>query len=212
MKRLNQLSPSITKTLFVFYLILVSFAFTLQAVSQPPNDQCSNAIEVFEGVTPFNNIDANSDGPDWSCIFLGLGGSDVWYIYEATCTGDVLFSLCNDGAQPPTDYDATMEIFDTGSCLNLEEAFRGCNDDGCVETVGPPVLTFSVELGNQYIIRLGGFIGDEGTGHLEIIPQENCISDSARPIPTLSEWSLIAVAVILGIAGLIAVRRRKLTA
>ena len=35
---------------------------------------------------------------------------------------------------------------------------------------------------------------------------------TARPIPTLSEWGLIATAGILGLAGIYAVRRRKLTA
>jgi IPTL-CTERM motif len=34
----------------------------------------------------------------------------------------------------------------------------------------------------------------------------------ARPIPTLSEWGLIAMAGVLGIIGLLAIRRRKLTA
>lgn len=33
----------------------------------------------------------------------------------------------------------------------------------------------------------------------------------ARPIPTLSEWGLIAMAGVLGIIGLLAIRRRKVT-
>ena len=34
----------------------------------------------------------------------------------------------------------------------------------------------------------------------------------SRPIPTLSEWGLIAMAAILGIVGFIVIRRRKVTA
>lgn len=37
-----------------------------------------------------------------------------------------------------------------------------------------------------------------------------CVFISSKPIPTLSEWGLIAMVGVLGIAGLLAVRRRKL--
>lgn len=40
--------------------------------------------------------------------------------------------------------------------------------------------------------------------------REDC--DLVRPIPTLSEWGLIAMAGVLGIVGLFAIRRRKITA
>ena len=36
--------------------------------------------------------------------------------------------------------------------------------------------------------------------------------DVPRPIPTLSEWGLIAMAAILGIVGFMVIRRRKVTA
>jgi len=35
---------------------------------------------------------------------------------------------------------------------------------------------------------------------------------NARPIPTLSEWGLIAMAGVLGIVGFMVMRRRKVTA
>lgn len=175
----------------------------------PPNDLCGDAIEVFNGVTPFDNLGATDDGPPWLCAG---GGADVWFIYEATCTGDVVFSLCNDGAQPPTDYDSAMEVFDSGSCMDLAGSFRQCNDDGCGFTGGPSLITYPVVVRNQYIIRLGGFMELEGSGHLEITPQENCVVDIVRSIPTLSDWGLIAMGGVLGLAAVYVIRRRKLAA
>ena len=174
MKIFVRKSTIISYYILAFYLIFGFLTFTLytQAVPQPPNDLCEDAIEVFEGVTPYENIGATDDGPPWLCA---AGGADVWFIYEATCTGDVVFSACNNGAQPPTDYDAAMEIFDTGSCMDLAGASRQCDDFGCGIAGSPPVISFSVEFGNQYIIRMGGFMDLEGTGHLEIIPQEDCV-------------------------------------
>jgi len=40
----------------------------------------------------------------------------------------------------------------------------------------------------------------------------NCFDLDDRVIPTLSEWGLIAMAGVLGIIGLLAMRRRKVTA
>jgi hypothetical protein len=166
-------------------LISITLLIVLMALSsietswaQPPNDLCGNAIQVFDGVTPYNNINAGTEAPAWSCA---SGGSDVWFIYTASCSGDVIFSLCNDGAQPTTDYDAAMQIYSTGSCMNLGAAFSLCNDDGCAGIFSPPILNYPVEFGNQYIVRLGGFAGSQGSGHLEIVPQENCVA----PIDTI---------------------------
>ena len=48
---------------------------------------------------------------------------------------------------------------------------------------------------------------NEDTGQCEPIPRKG-----VRNIPTLSEWGLIAMASILGIAGFIVIRRKKVTA
>ncbi len=46
---------------------------------------------------------------------------------------------------------------------------------------------------------------DQGTGECTLI-------DTSSNIPTLSEWGLIAMAGVLGIAGYVIIRRRKATA
>ncbi len=53
----------------------------------------------------------------------------------------------------------------------------------------------------------------DGSGELLIIG-ESCseLSQCQAPIPTLSEWGLIAMAGVLGIVGFMIIRRRKVTA
>ncbi len=300
----------------VFKIIIVAFfgfmVFTQYVNAQPANDLCVDAIEVFNGVTAYNNINAGPSTP-FPC---GFGdGSDVWFEYTATCTGEIIFETCNNGAQPETNYDSVIEGFYTDSCASLDLVMAECNDDDCGSQ---SAITLDVIRGDTYLIHVGGYDGSQGEGHLEIIPQENCIvppqtidlspssatndvltdhtvtaivladevpdegvlvtfqitsgpntgemSDPGsgecavnndcttdgngrvswtysseligtdtivasvldedidsnpvekiwvlppRNIPTLSEWGLIAMAVVLGIVGLLAIRRRKVTA
>ena len=53
--------------------------------------------------------------------------------------------------------------------------------------------------------------GGNPEGNIEIY-LANCFDLDDRVIPTLSEWGLIAMAGVLGIIGLLAIRRRKVTA
>ena len=185
----------------IIFAFLGLAVFTQDAGAQPPNDECVTAIEVFDGVTPYDNINASDSAPGWTCAG---GGSDVWFRYTATCTGEAVFETCNNGALPITDYDSAIEIFDTGSCAEVGVAPVQCNDDDCGLQSS---LTQVVNLGDTYLIRVGGFIGSQGTGHLEI----NCLSPITN-VPTLSEWGLIAMAGVLGLVGFMVMRRRKVTA
>jgi len=194
----------IVTIVFVFVGLTV---FTQNADAQPVNDECVNSIEVFDGVNPYDNINATTSSPAWTCA---LGGSDVWFEYTATCTGDIVFETCNNGAVPVTNYDSAIEIFDTGICANVDIVAVLCNDDAC--GLQSSLVVMSAVQGDTYLIRLGGFFGAQGEGHLEIIPQENCIPIEPRNVPTLSEWGLIAMAGVLGIIGLLAIRRSKSTA
>jgi len=198
----------------LIFVAFLGFAFFAQiAVAQPPNDECVNADEIFDGVTPYSNIGANSSFPTWTCA--DGGGSDIWYEYTATCTGDVRFETCNDGALPSTNYDSALQIFDTDSCAQVDVAPEECNDDDCDLQSG---LLMSVVANQTYILRVGGYSEFQGGGHLEIIPQENCVAPapgpgpSSTPIPTMSEWGLIATAGVLGLIGFFAMRRRKAAA
>ena len=193
-----QLSAITLVTVFV----LAAFTHYAQAVAPPPpNDECADSIEVFDGVNPFDNFSATPPSPPSTPPFSCTSASkDVWFDYLATCTGAVQLSLCDN-----TNFDTVMEIFDTDSCNNLEGNSAKCNDDSCGLQ---SEITQNVLEGNRYLIRIGSYSDESaGLGDLEI----TCIS-SARSIPTLSEWGLIAMAGVLGLIGLMAIRRRKVTA
>jgi len=206
MKTLLDYYSDILVLTFVFAFAVI-VAFPLSAVAQPSNDECVNSIEVFNGVTPYDNIGATNSPPVWSCA---IGGSDVWFEYTATCTGDIIFETCNSGALPETNYDSAIQIFFTNSCADLDIADNLCNDDSC--GLQSSLIVMPATRGETYLIRLGGFAGNQGEGHLEITPQENCESIVSRNVPTLSEWGLIAMAGVLGIVGFMVIRRRKATA
>lgn len=192
-------------------IAFLGFAFFAQiALAQPPNDECVNADEIFDGVTPYSNVGANSSLPGWACA---QGGADIWYTYTATCTGDVRLETCNNGADPQTNYDSVLEIFDTDSCGEVDISSLECDDDDCSLQSG---FIASLVAGQTYIIRVGGWSSAEGQGHLEIMPQENCVGPgpppASSPIPTMSEWGLIATAGVLGLIGFFAIRRRRAAA
>jgi len=64
---------------------------------------------------------------------------------------------------------------------------------GTIQTIEINDLTFELESCEIFLNELVGI-------------------ENVRPIPTLSEWGLIAMAGVLGIAGLMVIRRRKVTA
>jgi len=128
----------------------------------PANDLCAGALPIFDGATAYSTVGAGTDGVgDVSCMFDGQTYHDIWYSYEASCTGDLTVSTCS-----AADYDTDLVIYD-GGCGS---ALLDCNDD-----FGPACLDFSSEMtvpvvaGNTYTIRVGGWNdGDFGTGTLTL--------------------------------------------
>ena len=85
------------------------------------NDNCENPTSVIGEVTDFTTEGATTDGPDepTACDFFGYTHieSDIWFCYEATCTGELVVSLCGSA------YDSKMAVYDGCECP------RRCRDD-----------------------------------------------------------------------------------
>lgn len=138
----------------------------------PLNDNCDDAIEAFDGDTPFSNVGATRDGPD-DCPDDGTGDfntgqADIWYHYTVTRTGRLVISLCDD-----TDYDSTLSVYNTTDCPVGAEI--GCSDDDCGQGGGPSeLLLLTMIEGNTITIRVGGWSDGEpeaepeGSGTLTI--------------------------------------------
>ncbi|MHC4318003.1 MAG: M12 family metallo-peptidase, partial [Planctomycetota bacterium] len=99
---------------------------------RPPlmNDLCADALPIFDGDTFVDTTDANTDGPAHAgCGVIPDGGQtchDIWYVYTASCTGELTVSTCNQA-----DYDTDLVVYDGADCGDLQ--FLGCNEDasGC---------------------------------------------------------------------------------
>ena len=136
----------------------------------PPNDDCGNAIPIYDGDRAFDTAEATTDGPTHSsCQYDGQTYHDIWYEYVATCNGDLTVSTCNQA-----EYDTDLVVYDGCNCSNL--VLLGCNDDmsGCAGFTSE--VTVPVVNGNCYLIRVGGYdSGDMGPGTLTI----TCEPDTA---------------------------------
>lgn len=147
----------------------------------PPNDDCATAIAVGEGVHPFSNINATDSGAYPSCAEFQDTEirSDVWYLVTADCTGDMTVATCGG-----TSLDTKIGVYQGGVCppnpANL--VLLGCNDDACMVQSS---VTVPVVVGQQFLVRIGGYRGVQGSGTFEVsfacdVPNDIC--SGAEPI------------------------------
>lgn len=152
------------------------------AIPGPENDFCVDATAITETQgQAFDNSNANTDGPDHpNNPCFGFGDitvmTDIWYTYTADFTGSIEWSTCNNAI-----FDTRMAVYNPGSaCPPLDADLLACNDDGGGCAGFTSQLIFDVVMGETYLLRLGGFNGETGTGTmslLNIIPPEPPAND-----------------------------------
>ncbi len=134
---------------------------TIITTPPPVNDTCANASTKSTGSSSFTNVGASTDGPDepGACTVSGYSqiGNDVWYKWIASCTGTATVSLCG------ASYDTKMAVY--GACPTGSGQYLACNDDFCGLS---SQVSFAVNSGTIYRIRVGGFNGATGTGTMVI--------------------------------------------
>ena len=139
------------------------------------NDACADSQPVLDGQTNFYTFDATTDGPAHFdiCQFDGQTYHDIWFDYQATCTGQITVSLCG------SSYDTDLVVYD--GCTCPVTAALACNDDGCPGA--PPgayrsLVTFEAGVGDCFKIRVGGWgETDAGAGVIDIAC-DHCDSDA----------------------------------
>lgn len=135
---------------------------TLTVSCAPSNDDCASALTIVDGDTPFSNTGATTDGPDEPGLCNSSGDtqvlSDVWFSYTATCTGTVTIDLCS------SDFDTKAAVYAGSSCPQSESALA-CNNNACGSR---SIVEFDAIAGNDYLIRVGGSQGAQGTGTLSL--------------------------------------------
>lgn len=182
--------------LFCMSLILLAAA-ALPARAQdghpaggPSNDECRFPITVSNGDTNFTNVGASIDGVEEFplCNDAAYANiyNDVWYRYIATCSGELKVNLCD------SDFDTKVAVYD-GCVCPAPSPPLGCNDDSPTEACRPQSeLTVPVEQGSCYTIRVGGYVGQSGSGVMNlscnvIIPMGACCNAAGGCLGTLSE-------------------------
>ncbi len=164
----------------------------------PVNDDCDDPeTEIFFGETPFSTLGATTDGP-WHalCSPAGTIQNDIWYTFTAPADGTLIATTCGTA-----EFNTAIAIYEAGTCLVTDAELLACNDDkvGCAGQTSE--ARADVVAGQQYLIRLGGASGsDSGVGTITLWMD--------GPIPTVSEWGMGSMAVlILAVGSLIAFRR-----
>ncbi|MCB9304009.1 MAG: T9SS type A sorting domain-containing protein [Lewinellaceae bacterium] len=153
-----------------------SGTFTIEEViSTIPNDFCQNAepIGLVEDYS-FSTIGAITDGPDHPnnpCFGFGsiTADADIWYSFTPDFSGFVEWSTCNTAS-----LDSRLAVYGpNASCPVTDADLYSCNDDGQGCMGYTSLLNFEVEAGNTYLLRLGGYSGEQGQGTFslrEIVP------------------------------------------
>lgn len=144
------------------------------------NDNCVNAIPATEGATTSNNESAGPDDAEASC--QPDSNHDVWFVYFASCTGEVFLSTdgtvlhCPPGEDPPEPgnpescNDPVLSVYD--ECGGNELA---CDDDSGINWQA--ALTFTVTLGEDYYIRVAGYRQFTGDIVLNVDTINDCVID-----------------------------------
>jgi hypothetical protein len=101
----------------------------------PPNDDCSGALTVFDGLNgPYDNTFAASVMP------YSSDTADLWFVYTTGVAGNLTASTCGHTAM-----NSTLQIY-SGTCGSLTSL--GYNDDACGSQ---SQLTVAVAPGTYYI-------------------------------------------------------------
>lgn len=176
--------------------LLFALGFALPMMAQPINDDCNDAQTISSGEDlPFTTLEATTDGPSHPDDCLSAPSStpdsiynDIWYRYVADFTGEASFSLCGTA-----NFDTKIAVYEPGSaCPPTNEDLIACNEDGPGCENFTSSLTFDVEEGQIYLLRIGGYgsesPGEEGEGTFSIgesdptIGPPNDICDNATEI------------------------------
>ena len=130
--------------------------------AQPANDDCVNAEVVGDGSWPYDGTGATLDGP---IDADGNMAADFWFLYTASCDGLANIGTC---AQTGTSTDTTLIVYPAQACPPVGTSFLASADDSCGASAFMSEVQVGVIAGEQYLIQVGGWNAETGTGTLDI--------------------------------------------
>ncbi len=129
-------------------------------------DNCATAMPVQTDEAVRGSTVGVQDAMTSQCSYYDFNG--VWYVWTPETDGTALLDLCDE-----FDFDTTLAVYD--ACGGVELA---CNDDHC--GTGSQV-SFAVEGGTPYYVRVAGYNGAEGIFTLKPSLQ-NIIEGEGEPV------------------------------
>jgi hypothetical protein len=152
------------------------FQYTCDAPAYA-NDCVSGAVMLANGDTiAFDTTGANTDGPDQAECGSAYEDlpiwSDLWYMIECENDADITATCCNTAF-----FDTKIAIYDAGPIgssfdpATLPDVFLTCNED-CAADAGTyftsEAFLAGAAGGRQYLVRVGGYLQEVGTGDLTV--------------------------------------------
>lgn len=135
--------------------VAASIGAAVPLLAQPANNNCADALPIFNGNTAFSTVGATTDGPA-ACPAT----QDIWYLYTATGTGTTTLSTCGGAT-----YDTYLAAYNGSTCPPGGQL--ACIDDSCGYQT---TISFQTVTGAPYLLRIGGFNGSTGPGTLTLTP------------------------------------------
>lgn len=132
------------------------------ANAQTGNDNCFNAVEILFGSTGFSTLDATDGGPGLPAeCDEGFGngfGSDIWFTLTAGKSTGIVVSTCDTA-----NFDTRLALY---TACNGD--LIACNDDGDGCGGYTSRMSFDGIQGETYLLRVGGFDDERGTGTISV--------------------------------------------
>jgi IPTL-CTERM motif len=142
-------------------------------------------------------------------VSLPTGSTELVFDYRCG------WSMLGFGATEDRTFEVNIEPSGGGAPLQTDLILTAQAGTQAVPDSGgnlTGIVDVSAFAGGPFRISFDWFVPQNFTGPAFCQLDNVSVTVSATPIPTLSEWGLIAMAGVLGIVGLFAIRRRKLTA
>ncbi|HCO93279.1 MAG TPA: hypothetical protein DIU00_04890 [Phycisphaerales bacterium] len=166
MKRLKLKLIHACILLLILDMAIAAQDIEVQAVTYPPNDLCTEATKIGDATNlPFTTTGARFGGRG-----LCMVSPNIWFCYTAPCTGDVIVSLAG------SSYDTMLAVYKGCECFPTQEDIIVCNDD--FDGTYQSQVTFAAIAGEQYLIEVGGYGVEVGSGVITVL----CEGDEEPPM------------------------------
>ncbi len=160
-----------------------AFLLSVGYVAGNAADACEDAPIVSDGVYPFTNCGAVTDGPMEGQCGFGFGdlqvNRDLWVRYDAATARRVQVDTCT-----ASNFDTKLAVYNAGTigspviCPGADNTAIACNDDagpGCGSSPLRSRTVFVAGAGRSYLVRFGSYLGGGGSGSLSVA--SFCIAD-----------------------------------